>query len=128
MKILIIEDEPTNMKLVSFLLSHSGYEVLAADHAELGITFAREKQPNLILLDIQMPGMNGLTAVRLLKDDPLTRHIPVVAMTAFAMPGDEERFLDAGCDGYIAKPIRYKKLWKTIDSFLKSGRDNLPPA
>ena len=121
MKILIIEDSPTNMKLVSFLMVQSGHDVLEAVNADSGITLAREKQPDLILLDIQLPGMDGLTAARLLKNDPLTRHVPIIAMTAFAMSGDEERFLAAGCDGYIAKPLRYKKLLKTVDFFLKTS-------
>jgi two-component system cell cycle response regulator DivK len=128
MKILIIEDSPTNMKLVSFLLVQSGHDVLEAENADSGIVLARGRQPDLILLDIQLPGMDGLTAARLLKNDPLTRHVPIIAMTAFAMSGDEERFLAAGCDGYIAKPIRYKKLFKMVDSFLKTSEIKMPPS
>jgi two-component system cell cycle response regulator DivK len=126
MKILIIEDSPPSMKLVSLLMTQGGHDVLEAGNADRGITLAREKQPDLILLDIQLPGMDGLTAARLLKNDPLTRHVPIIAMTAFAMSGDEERFLAAGCDGYIAKPLRYKKLLKTVDSFLKASGKKIP--
>jgi two-component system cell cycle response regulator DivK len=128
MKILIIEDSPPSMKLVSLLMAQVGHDVLEAGNADSGIALAREKQPDLILLDIQLPGMDGLTATRLLKNDPLTRHVPIIAMTAFAMPGDEQRFLAAGCDGYIAKPLRYKKLLKTVDSFLKTSGEKIPPS
>jgi two-component system cell cycle response regulator DivK len=126
MKILIIEDSPVNMKLVSLLMAQVGHDALEASTAPIGITLAIEKQPDLILLDIQLPGMDGLTAARLLKKNPLTRHIPIIAMTAFAMPGDEESFLAAGCDGYIAKPLRYKKLLKIVDFFLKTGVGKIP--
>jgi two-component system cell cycle response regulator DivK len=126
MKILIIEDSLANMKLVSLLMAHGGHDVLEAGNADSGITMAREKQPDLILLDIQLSGMDGLTATRLLKNDPLTLHVPIIAMTAFAMPGDEERFLAAGCDGYIAKPLRYKKLLEIVDSFLKNSGKKIP--
>jgi two-component system cell cycle response regulator DivK len=125
MKILIIDDSPTNMKLVSFFMIQAEYDILEANNAACGIALAREKQPDMILLDIQLPGMDGMTAARLLKNDPLTRHVPVIAMTAFAMPGDQERFIAAGCDAYIAKPIRYKKLLKMVDSFLKNGQEKL---
>lgn len=113
------------MKLVSFFMIQAEYDILEANNAACGIALAREKQPDMILLDIQLPGMDGMTAARLLKNDPLTRHVPVIAMTAFAMPGDQERFIAAGCDAYIAKPIRYKKLLKMVDSFLKNGQEKL---
>ena len=113
-KILIIEDNPTNMSLVVFLLESIGYTVLTADDAEAGLTLARSELPNLILMDIQLPGMDGLEATALLKKDELTRAIPVIALTALAMKGDEERIRGAGCDGYIAKPMRYQELRATI--------------
>lgn len=104
-KILVIEDSPTNMKLVRLLLEGSGHTVLAAEDANTGIALAQREQPDLILIDIQLPGMDGLTATGLMKHDPATRHIPIAALTALAMKGDEERILAAGCDAYIAKPI-----------------------
>ena len=118
-----IEDNPANMKLTSILLSKQGYEVLEAADADTGIRLARDKAPDLILMDIQLPGMDGLTATRLLKAGARTRNIPIIALTAFAMKGDEEKMLKAGCDGYIAKPIRYREFLKTVASFLEHGDD-----
>jgi len=107
-KILVIEDNHANMKLATFILTTAGYSVLAAMDAEAGLTLARAEQPDLILMDIQLPGMDGLQATGLLKADPATRAIPVIALTALAMKGDEERILAAGCDGYVAKPLAYR--------------------
>jgi two-component system, cell cycle response regulator DivK len=106
--ILLVEDNVANMKLASFLLESDGHTVLAAVNAEIALTLAREGNPDLILMDIQLPGMDGLQATALLKQDPATRNIPVIALTALAMKGDEERIRAAGCDGYIAKPLDYK--------------------
>lgn len=108
-KILVVEDNPVNMKLVVMLLEREGYEVLRAGNARDGLVLAREEKPDLILMDIQLPGMDGLEATRRLKADKATRKSIVIALTAFAMKGDEERMLAAGCDGYIAKPIQYKE-------------------
>jgi two-component system cell cycle response regulator DivK len=113
-RVLVIEDNPANMTLATFLLKQAGHAVLAATDAEAGLTVARAEQPDLILLDIQLPGMDGLAAVALLKRDEATRAIPVIALTALAMKGDEERILAAGCDGYIAKPIRYQEFLATV--------------
>lgn len=113
-KILIVEDNPANMKLAIFLLESAGHTALSARDAEAGLTLARNEHPNLILMDIQLPGMDGLEAVVLLKRDDSTRVIPVIALTALAMKGDEERIRAAGCDGYIAKPIRYQEFLATI--------------
>ena len=121
MKILVIEDNPANMKLASSLLRTKGYQVLEASNASSGIILAEQQLPDLILMDIQLPGMNGLTATGLLKSKPETKGIPIIALTAFAMRGDEERMLAAGCDGYIAKPIRYKEFLAMIETFLGSG-------
>lgn len=106
--VLVVEDTPANMKLVVMLLEHAGHRVLCAENATDGIALAREQLPPLVLMDIQLPGMDGLAATRILKADPATREIQVVALTAFAMTGEEERIRAAGCDGYIAKPIDYK--------------------
>ena len=113
-KVLIIEDNPANMRLAVFLLESAGHSVLGATDAEAGLTLAREEHPDLILMDIQLPGMDGLEATALLKRDKATRAIPVIALTALAMKGDEERIRAAGCDGYIAKPIRYQEVLATI--------------
>lgn len=107
-RVLVIEDTPVNMTLAVFLLEAAGHLVLTATDAEAGLLLARTAQPDLILMDIQLPEMDGLEATALLKQDPATEHIPVVAITALAMKGDEARILAAGCDGYIAKPMRYQ--------------------
>ena len=113
-KILIVEDNPANLKLAIFLLESAGHSVLSARDAEAGLTLARDEHPNLILMDIQLPGMDGLEAIGLLKRDDATRVIPVIALTALAMKGDEERIRAAGCDGYVAKPLRYREFLATI--------------
>jgi two-component system cell cycle response regulator DivK len=117
-RILIVEDNPTNMTLAVFLLRSAGHAVLSATDAEAGLTLARAEQPDLILMDIQLPGMDGLEATALLKKDEATHRIPVVALTALAMKGDEERIRAAGCDGYIAKPMRYQEFLATITAQL----------
>jgi two-component system cell cycle response regulator DivK len=109
-KILIVEDNPANMTLAIFLLESAGYCVVNATNAEAGLALARDEQPDLILMDIQLPGMDGLEATRLLKLDDATRAIPVIALTALAMKGDEQRIRAAGCDGYIAKPLDTRAL------------------
>jgi two-component system, cell cycle response regulator DivK len=116
--VLVVEDNPANMKLAIFLLTSAGHTVLSATDAEAGLTLARDEKPNLILMDIQLPGMDGLTATVLLKRDVATRAIPVIALTALAMKGDEERIRAAGCDGYIAKPMRYRDFLTTIGAQL----------
>ena len=113
-RILVIEDNAHNMALALFLLQSAGHSVLSANDAEVGVTLARSEKPNLILMDIQLPGMDGLAATALLKEDETTRGIPVIALTALAMKGDEERIRAAGCDGYIAKPMRYRDFLATI--------------
>lgn len=107
-RILIIEDNPSNMALFEFLLRRAGHDVLQAVDAEAGLILAHRERPDLILMDIQLPGMDGLTATQLLKQDPATRDIKVVALTALAMKGDAEQILAHGCDGYIAKPIHHR--------------------
>ena len=122
-KVLIIEDNRANMTLATFLLQSAGHTVLSAADAEAGLTLARAEQPALILMDIQLPGIDGLAATRLLKSDDRTRTIPVIALTALAMKGDEERIRAAGCDGYIAKPLAYKDFLAVISAQLAA-----PPA
>jgi two-component system cell cycle response regulator DivK len=116
--VLIVEDNLANMKLAKFVLESAGHTVVSAIDAETGLTLAREEQPNLILMDIQLPGMDGLEATALLKADDATRAIPVIALTALAMKGDEERIRAAGCDGYIAKPLAYREFLATVSAHL----------
>jgi two-component system cell cycle response regulator DivK len=113
-KVLVVEDNPANMTLATFLLESVRHTVLKATDAETGLALARAEQPDLILMDIQLPGMDGLRATALLKGDVATRDIPIIALTALAMKGDEERIRAAGCDGYIAKPLAYKEFLTTI--------------
>lgn len=114
-RVLVVEDNLTNMKLVDFLLKKAGYEVLQAFDAEQGIRLAREQLPNLVLMDIQLSGMDGLTATRMLKADPSTAAIKIFALTALAMKGDECDILAAGCDGYISKPINYRDFLREME-------------
>ncbi|MFB3301708.1 MULTISPECIES: response regulator [unclassified Pseudomonas] len=120
-EILIVEDNEANMRLARLLLVNAGHSVLWAADAETGLTLARDKQPALILMDIQLPGMDGLAATLLLKQDPLTAHIPVIALTAMAMKEDREKTRLAGCDAYIIKPLRYKELYQVIDTLLQTN-------
>lgn len=117
-RILVVEDNPANMKLATLLLCSAGHTVLAATDAESGLARARVDMPDLILMDIQLPGMDGLAATAALKKDPVTAHIPVIAVTAMAMPSDREKTRLAGCDGYISKPLRYHDLYACIDLLL----------
>ena len=119
--VLIIEDNPANMTLAMFLLQSAGHVVLSATDAEAGLTLARSERPNLILMDIQLPGMDGLEATGVLKRDATTCGIPVIALTALAMKGDEERIRAAGCDGYIAKPMRYKEFLEAVSAQLAAA-------
>ena len=113
-RILVIEDNPANMRLAVFLLESAGHTVLCAVDAEAGLTSARSDKPDLVLMDIQLPGMDGLEATAILKADPATRAIPVIALTSLVMKGDEARIRAAGCDGYIAKPLAYKDFLSVI--------------
>ena len=117
-RILVVEDTPANMKLADFLLVSAGHTVIRAVNAEAALTLAREQRPDLILMDIQLPGMDGLEATGVLKRDDATSVIPVIALTALAMKGDEERILAAGCDGYIAKPLRHREFLAAITAQL----------
>lgn len=117
-RILIIEDNAANMKLANLLLGKAGHTVLAATDAESGMALAHAELPDLILMDIQLPGMDGLTATAQLKKDPATSSIPIIALTAMAMKEDQKKSQIAGCDGYITKPLRYLELYAAINLLL----------
>jgi two-component system cell cycle response regulator DivK len=119
-RVLVIEDNPANLKLTRLLLASAGYTILVATSAEAGLALARAELPDLILMDIQLPDMDGLEATALLKAGATTRAIPVIALTALAMKGDEARIRAAGCDGYIAKPIRYKEFLRAVTTHLEA--------
>lgn len=117
-QILVVDDNPANLKLARLTLSVAGYTVLTAVDAEQAQSVLLEHKPELILMDIQLPGMDGLELTRLIKADPVTQAIVVLAVTAYAMKGDEERAVEAGCDGYITKPIDTRTLADTVARYL----------
>jgi two-component system, cell cycle response regulator DivK len=120
-RILVVEDNPLNLKLMLVTLQHNGFEVITARSGEEGVAVATRTPPDLILMDLQLPGISGQEALRLLRDDERSRDVPVVAVTAFAMKDDRERAIEAGFDGYIAKPINVTALPDQLAPFL-SGR------
>jgi CheY-like chemotaxis protein len=120
--ILVVDDNPLNSKLTKLLLLRNGYTVETAADAETAIEVLKTFEPRLILMDLQLPGMDGFELTRRLKSDPATRGVVVIALTAYAMKGDERRAREAGCDGYIAKPIDTRELPQRIARYL-SDRD-----
>jgi len=125
--ILIVDDNPTNLKLARVVLAAEGYEVRVAVDAEEALAMLEGFHPRLILMDLQLPGMDGLTLTRLLKEDPATSGVAILALTAYAMKGDEEKARQAGCDGYITKPIDTRTLPAVIAGVLAGqGRASSP--
>lgn len=117
--VLVVDDNPTNLKLAADVLEAEGYTVLRAGDAAEAQTVLSRLQPDLILMDIQMPGMDGLTLTRLLKENPVHKHIHIVALTAFAMKGDDRKAIEAGCDAYITKPVETRRLAAQIAAILQ---------
>ncbi len=117
--ILVIEDNELNMKLVKELISIGKYGMPEANDAESGIQQIRDQRPDLVLMDIQLPGMDGLSATKIIKEDPALKDIPIIGLTSYAMQGDEEKALAAGCTGYITKPIDTRKFLETVSEYLK---------
>jgi len=117
--ILIVEDNEKNLKLVRDVLQVKGYQTLEAGTAELGLKIARERMPQLILMDIQLPGMSGIDAIKALRADPATAAIPVVAITASVMQQDRQQIMSAGFDGFIEKPVNLKNLLETVQQALQ---------
>ncbi|MBU4318165.1 MAG: response regulator [Proteobacteria bacterium] len=115
--ILVVEDNELNMKLLRGLLKMSNYTMLEAFNAETGIETARKHKPDLILMDIQLPGMDGLEATKVIRQDEDLKHTPIIALTSYAMRGDKDKALEAGCTGYITKPINTKGLIETLKKF-----------
>jgi CheY-like chemotaxis protein len=121
-RILIVDDNPTNLKLVAYLVRANGYEVETAGDAEQAVAAIRANRPALILMDLQLPGVDGLELTRRLKADPDTKDIKIVAVTAYAMKGDQEKAIAAGCDAYVTKPIDTRGLPALIASQLEGHK------
>lgn len=119
-RILLIEDNPQNRYLASFLLEQRGHEVIHAETGPQGLAMAAKDHPDLVLLDIQLPGMDGHAVARALKSDPRLRAIPIVAVTSYAMVGDREKCFEAGAEGYIEKPINPESFVSEVERFLKT--------
>jgi CheY-like chemotaxis protein len=125
-RVLIVEDNATNLELAVELVEQEGYEVLVAETADAALPLARTAHPDLILMDVQLPGMTGYEATRRLKVDPATAGIPVVAVTAQAMRGDETRAAEAGCDGYMTKPVGATEFHEMLRRFLSEEPHLIP--
>lgn len=123
-RILVVEDNPLNLKLVRDVLTASGYEVVEAQTGEAGVSLAADCAPDLVLMDLQLPGIDGYEALRLIREDPRIGEVPIVALTAFAMREDRERTARAGFDGYLSKPISVRELPAQVGDFLSNGRDH----
>lgn len=121
-KVLVVEDNDMNMQLVEYLLEEGGYDIVKATSGEEALAITRDSAapaPDLILMDIHLPGLDGLSVVREMKTSARTQRVPILALTAHAMRGDKDRFLEAGCDGYISKPIDVKTFLSSIEQYLK---------
>jgi CheY-like chemotaxis protein len=120
-RVLVVEDNDMNMQLVEYLLEEGGYQIVKAASGEDALSIARGGEPvDLILMDIHLPGIDGLSVVREMKTDERTKAIPILALTAHAMRGDRDRFLEAGCDGYISKPIDVKTFLTSVRQYLRA--------
>jgi two-component system, cell cycle response regulator DivK len=117
--VLIVEDNARNLKLVRDVLGHAGYATLEAGDGEAGVELARERCPDLILMDVNLPGIDGVEALARLRADPATAQIPVVALTAYAMTDDRARFLAAGFDGYLEKPVNVRELPGQVEALIR---------
>ena len=122
--VLIVEDNELNLKLLSDILEYHGYTVFTTRLGEPAIQLARQHSPDLILMDIQLPDISGMEATQRLKADEQTRTIPVIAVTAFAMSGDESKILSSGCDAYVAKPFNVTEFLKLVDHWTSGERNS----
>jgi two-component system, cell cycle response regulator DivK len=118
-RILVVEDTENNRRILNDLLTRSGFEVIEANDGEKGVAMASERKPDLILMDIQLPIVDGYEATRRIKSDPALREIPIIAVTSYALSGDEAKARAAGCDGYVAKPFSPRVILATVREFLK---------
>ena len=123
-KILIVEDNPQNMRLVEMTLRSGGYALLKATDGEEALDLATREQPDLIVMDMQLPKISGLEVTRRLRQLPTFSHVPIIALTAYAMKGDREKFIEAGCDAYVSKPINTRELPEMVAKLLKQRQKN----
>ena len=121
-KVLIIEDNPDNLTLIKDILEINGYKTIYAEEGQAGFELAEDQLPDFIILDIQLPDIDGYAVLKKIRDSEKTRHIPVIAMTSFAMAGDRERLLKAGCDGYVEKPINPVRVMEQIRDALGENK------
>lgn len=117
--VMVVEDNEKNRKLVRVVLKAKGYNVIEATTGEEALGILKHQMPDIILMDIQLPGIDGLTLVKQIKADAITRDIPIIAVTAYAMKGDEQKFLETGCDAYVSKPINTQELPLVIEKYIK---------
>ena len=120
--ILIVEDEPRNLTLLRDLLQVSGYKTIEATDGEQGVELAKSNKPDLLLMDVQMPKMDGLEATRILKADANTKNIPIICITSSAMKGDREKIIQAGCDDYMSKPVDINEVLNKVAEMLETGK------
>lgn len=125
--ILLVEDNVDNRLIYRTILEFSGYQVVEAHDGEMGVRLARENVPDLILMDVSIPLLNGWEATKILKADPTTRHIPIIALTAHALASDREQSMAVGCDGYLAKPVEPRRVVETVQEFLQRDAQSPPP-
>ena len=121
-KVMLVEDNPQNMKLLEMLLRSKSYVLLKACDGETALDMATREQPDLIVMDMQLPGMSGIEVTKQLRQMPVFHHTPIIALTAYAMRGDKERFLEAGCNAYLSKPISTRELPGIIDKMLQEHK------
>lgn len=117
--VMVVEDNEKNRKLMRVILKAKGYNVLEASTGEEALSVLKNQKPDIILMDIQLPGMDGITLVKLIKENPTMNDIPVIAVTAYAMKGDEQKILDSGCNAYISKPINTQELPLIVEKYIK---------
>jgi CheY-like chemotaxis protein len=122
-KILVVEDNPRNMRLITMTLRGKGYELLEATDGEQALDMATRERPNLIIMDVQLPKLDGLEVTKRLRATPVSSQIPIIALTAYAMKGDREKAIAAGCDEYVSKPIDTRQFPEVVAEMLRRGRD-----
>lgn len=118
--VMVVEDNEKNRKLMRVVLNAKGYNVIEATTGEEALNLLKEQTPDIILMDIQLPGIDGLTLIRQIKADASKKDIPIIAVTAHAMKGDEQKIMDSGCDAYVSKPIDTRELPVTVEKYLKN--------